>query len=119
MTGDAKSTAVDFGRAAREARRANPDWSLEGSLGVIDRFARAIAAHTADGYGGLAELYAVAEAHRRLADVIDAMARHLLTHDDYRYAEIGEALGITAQAVAKRYPGASSRRRGAQPGNLR
>jgi hypothetical protein len=116
---DVASTAVDAKRAKREARRADPDWSFDRLLGLIDRSARAIAEHTIDGYGGLAELHAIVDVHRRLGDVIDTMARHLLEHDDASYREIGLVLGIGRTAVEKRYPGASSRPAGGQPGNLR
>jgi hypothetical protein len=120
MTGERpKSTAVDLGRAAREARRSNPEWSLERSLGVPRRFVKAVVEHTEDGYGGLAELSALVELRGMLDDAIDRVARHLLENDDASYREVGVALEVSAQAVAKRYPNSSSRQRGAQPGNLR
>lgn len=56
---------------------------------------------------------------RRLVDIaIDTACLNAL-HDDASYREVGEALGMTFQAAAKRYPGASTRRPGGQPGNLR
>jgi hypothetical protein len=114
-----KTTEVDLGRAARAARRANPDWSMERSLGVPRRFVEAVVEHTRDGYGGLAELHALVELRDGIDSAIDHVARHLLEHDDASYREVGLAVGVTAQAVAKRYPNSSSRQRGAQPGNLR
>jgi hypothetical protein len=111
-----KSTAVD----ARRARRAAPRWSFENSLGAATRFVRAIVDHVVlDGHGGLAELHALVLLERRVAEAIDEVALHLLEHDDASYREVGAALGISKSAAEKRYPAASSRPPGGQPGALR
>lgn len=119
----ATSSTLDAGEQrawlARAVRRTGPDWSLERSIGAIDRLTRAVANHVGDGVGGLAELTSLVELERSVRDVVDGMARHLLESDDYSYREIGVALGMTRQAVEQRYPGASSRPAGAQSGNLR
>lgn len=74
---------------------------------------------TRNGEGGLAELTALAELDDVLRRTVDGIARHLLERDDCSYREIGVALGISAQAAAKRYPGVSSRPAGGQPSWLR
>jgi hypothetical protein len=112
------SSPLDAAREARAARRRNPDWSLERTIKGLSGFTGAVAGHVADGEGGLAELYALVQLQDRLGDIIDTVARHLLETDDYSYREIGEALGITRQAAALRYPGSSSRPAGGQTGNL-
>jgi hypothetical protein len=113
------STPLDAKREARAARREHPNWSLERTIRALDGFAGAVVGHVDDGVGGLAELHAVVELHRKLGAAIDTMARRLLTDDDYSYREVGEALGITRQAIQLRYRGSSSRPAGGQPGNLR
>jgi hypothetical protein len=105
--------------ARRAAARARPDWSLLGSVAAVRRFVAVLAGHTADGFGGLAELHAAVEVQAELAVVIDAMARHLLDHEDASYREVGLALGLSLSAAAKRYPDAGSRRPGGQPARLR
>jgi hypothetical protein len=114
-----ESTTVDARAERRATARRNPDWSLAGTVEVIERFVHVLEGHTADGYGGLAELAAAVRVHAELGAVIDAMAAHLLANDDCSYREVGVALGVTAQAAAKRFPASSSRRPGGQPAHLR
>jgi DNA-directed RNA polymerase specialized sigma24 family protein len=116
---DVKTTQVDSMAERRAARRRNPDWSLKSTIYAVKRFVHVFAGHTADGYGGLAELLAAVQVQRDMADAIDTMARHLLEHEDCSYREIAAALGISTQAVAKRYRGTSSRPRGGQRAGLR
>lgn len=118
-TSPTASTTVDSGAARRARARANPDWSLLGSVGAVRRFVGQLAGHTADGYGGLEELRATVAVLADLEAVIDVMARHLLDAEACSYREVGGALGITMQATAKRYPDAGSRRPGGQPAHLR
>lgn len=91
-----------------------PGWSifrtLRGARGMI----RAAGRHTAAGRGGLDELAALVELRRELDAVIDTAACHLLANEAASYAEVGTAMGITKQAVALRYPGASARPLGGQ-----
>jgi hypothetical protein len=105
------STAVDA--APVDGRRPVLD-----SLGAADRLIRAAARRTVEGDGGLAELAAAARHLAETGAAINAMARHLLAAEEASYKEIGAALDISAQAAAKRYPGASARRPGGQPSHL-
>lgn len=89
------------------------------SVAAVSRLVRSFAKNTVDGYGGLSELYAIAELRRELDDVIDTIAAHLLANEDYSYREIGQALGFSRQWARRRYAGMSSRPSGGQPGNLR
>jgi hypothetical protein len=98
---------------------ATPERTLLDSIGAARRFVAAFVTRTRRGEGGLAELTAVVEMRNELDLAIDAIARHLLEHDDCSYKQIGIALDITQQAAAKRYRGASSRRAGGQPSWLR
>ena len=75
-------------------------------------------ARTRRGEGGLAELTAITELNKSLMIAINEISIHLLAHEDCSYREIGIALGITSQAAAKRYPGASSRPAGGQRAGL-
>jgi len=91
-------------------------------LDTIDaarRFVRSFVTRTQRGEGGLAELTAIVALRDDLDRAIDDIARHLLAHDDVSTFEVGTAMGITRQAVAKRYPGASSLRVGGQPARRR
>jgi hypothetical protein len=47
------TTAVDASRARRDEARQRPDWSLERSLGAVERTVTAVVGHTGDGFGGL------------------------------------------------------------------
>jgi hypothetical protein len=114
-----KSSAVDLGLTRRAAARRKADWSMERTLAAVDRFVRAVVDHIADGEGDLVGLHAMVELQRHMSAAVDTIARHLLSHDRANYRDIGIALGITKQAAAQRYPRASARRRGAQPGPLR
>lgn len=116
---DARSEAEQRAWLRRAVARTDPNWSLERAMGAAQRFVDAVAGHTADGVGGLAELNALADLERRVRDVIDETAFRLLAHDDASYREVGIALGITRQAAENRYPRSSSRPAGGQPGNLR
>ena len=89
------------------------------SIGAARRFVAAFVERTRRGEGGLAELAAVVELQAATGSAVDAIALHLLTVEDCSYREVGIALGITAQAAAKRYPGASSRPAGGQRAWLR
>ena len=119
MNGDVASTAVDASAEHRAATRAKPGWSLLGSLAAVKRFLEAAAGHVRDGEALLAELAALEEVRVSATEIVDVAARHLLDHHDYSYREIGMALKISPQAVAKRYPSSGTRRPGGQPGNLR
>ena len=112
MTDELASTQVD----ATPTLNRRP---ILDSLGAADRLVRAAARRTIDGDGGLAELASAARHLAETADAVDTIARHLLSAEDCSYREIGVALGITAQAAAKRYPGASSRPGGGQRAGLR
>lgn len=92
---------------------------MVGSIEAARRLVRAATRNTRDGYGGLAELAALVELRDEVEVAIDAGALHLLANDDASYREVAVALGITRQAAMKRYPEASSRPQGGQPGNLR
>jgi len=89
------------------------------SVDACARFLRAFRRRTRDGDAGLAELAAVAALRDDLDSAVDEIARHLLAADDCSYREIGVALGISPQAAAKRYPGASGRPAGGQRAGLR
>ena len=94
-------------------------WTMFGTVDLARRTIRSFATNTEDGYGGLAELQAVAELRQELDDAIDVMVRWLFTYDDASCAEIAAALNVTQQAVAKRWPGVSARPAGGQIGRLR
>jgi hypothetical protein len=122
VTGAGADVALPEGNVSRDRRdraRKNPDWSLERTIGAVSRFVRSIVGHVDDGAGGLADLHALVWLRAELDQAVDTAARHLLEHDDASYREIGAALGIGRDAAAKRYPNASSRRPGGQPGRLR
>jgi len=108
---DVRSTTVE---ASSHPRREMLD-----SIGAARRFVAAFVERTRRGDGGLAELAAIVALADEIDTAIDAIATELLTANDHSYREIGVALGITAQAAAKRYPGASSRTAGGQPSCLR
>jgi len=105
------STGVDA-KPAREPR------SAEDLMGAIGRLLRAMGRRAADGELGLVELAAIVELETELAELRNRVARRLLA-DDFSHREIGVALGVSRQAVERRYPGAASRRPGGQPGPLR
>lgn len=91
-----------------------PGWSIISTLRGASGMIKAAGRHTAAGRGGKDELEALVKLRKELDAVIDSAACHLLANQDHSYAEIGEALGITKQAVALRYPGASARPLGGQ-----
>jgi DNA invertase Pin-like site-specific DNA recombinase len=75
--------------------------------------------HVNDGAGDdLADLHFLDDLQRQVADAVDVVARRLL-EQGASYREVGVALGISRQAAARRYPTASARRAGGQPGGLR
>ena len=108
------STTVEARRANRRAGRTMFD-----TIAAASRFVASFVTNTRAGHGGLAELAAITDLEHQLADARDDVARHLLRHDDASYREVAIALGITPQAAAKRYPGASSRPVGGQEARLR
>jgi len=110
--------AEDRAAARRAAQRARSGWTLDGSLGAAERFLRSTTGHVIDGAGDIEELARLAAMQETLAGAIDEAARRLLGWGA-SYREVGEALGISRQSVERRYPGASSRKPGAQPVGLR
>jgi len=69
--------------------------------------------------GDLEALGDLAALRRDIDVAIERAAHSLMTDHLASYAEIGAKLGITRQAVQKRYPQAAGRTVGGQPGNLR
>jgi len=102
----------------RAAQRARSGWTLDGSLGAAERFLRSTTGHVIDGAGDIEELARLAAMRDELDGAMDEAARRLLGWGA-SYREVGEALGISRQSVERRYPGASSRKPGAQPVGLR
>src|SRR5262245_31965659 len=94
------STAVD---AVARADRKSVVHTLDGAAAMIRSAGRRIV----DGDGDLAELTVLAELAVIVREAVDVAARHLLEHTEASNKEIAYALGITRQAVAKRYPRAS------------
>jgi hypothetical protein len=115
---DLESTEVDASRTRpiNEQRRA--ERGLEGSLGAVSRFLGAFERHVDGGEGDLAELRQVHDLITRMRALEDRLAVRLL-NEDYSYREVGIALDLRRTAVEKRYPKASSRPLGGQPGALR
>jgi hypothetical protein len=93
--------------------------SLLDTLAAARRFLRAAVDRTEHGDGGLAELARLADLELEVRRAVDGCAVWLLEHDDASYREVGAALGMSLQAVAKRYPGLSSRPAGGQESRLR
>jgi hypothetical protein len=109
------SSAVDVRSSPGRVREHR---SVEDVLGALRRFVRAIERRVDADECGLVELAAVVELAADVVDLRDHLARRLLA-DTFSYREVGIALGISRQAAERRYPGATSRRPGAQPGPLR
>ena len=107
--------------AERRARaRARDGWSIDDNLGAMERFTRSALGHVSDGYGGIEELTRLAELADAIRTVEEELARRLLAESDgYSYADLADVYGVSRQAVAKRFAGASSRKPGAQPSELR
>ena len=106
---------MEYGRLdAKLAYHEKPGWSFIGTLGASRRFLRKAVVHMTEGRGGLTELAAMVELRDELNAAIDASAVVLLANEDVSYGEVGQALGITKQAVSLRYPGASARPVGGQ-----
>jgi hypothetical protein len=82
------------------------------------RTARHAPGYAAAGVVSLAELAELAALHGRILD--EAVGR-VMAEDGWAWSQVGEALGVTRQAAAKRWGGAvaSTRKRGGQPAELR
>jgi hypothetical protein len=89
--------------------------SLAGAASIIRAGGRRIA----DGDGDLAQLAALYALRAEIDAAVDTAARHLLADAEASRREIGSALGMTPQAVGKRWPGVSARPRGGQEARLR
>ena len=107
---DVASSQVDTGRARKSVCH-----TLQGA----GHMARAAARRTNAGEGGIDELRAAVALATEVRNAIDSMCRHLLSAEECSNAEIAEVLGISRQAVAQRYPGASARPVGGQRAGLR
>lgn len=116
------ATAVGPTSVSSDAKPVKPyrsGRSLLDTMDMVDRCLRAVVVRTVNGEGGLAELARLAKLQTVMRVAVDAVAEHLLAHDEESYKSIGIALDITRQSVEARYPKASRRPPGAQQGHLR
>lgn len=120
MTADLTSRLRDTKLVERRALAREKDTlSFDRTLAAARSFVNATLGHLLDGEGCEAELAELDELAKAAAAARDAMAERMLAQDDAACREIGRILGIGKSTAEGRYPKASARKPGGQPGHLR